>query len=93
MNCQICNKKLGGTNTKKTAKTGKRPERAFGGVLCHQCVERIAKYQARLKAGTITQQQVDLRYKPFVKQLKTHEKTSGRTRSKSKPRTKKKTSK
>lgn len=48
--CAICKKPLRGVKTNKIhkySKTEKRPERPFGGYLCHDCLERLIKLAVR----------------------------------------------
>ena len=69
--CALCKSFLHGIPRKKTtAKTKKRPERKFAGVLCSKCIRQVIKYKARLKSKAITEKDVDLRYLKYVKMLK-----------------------
>ncbi|ARM75948.1 50S ribosomal protein L34e [Acidianus manzaensis] len=48
--CQICNRPLQAVPTNKVnnlSKSEKRPQRVFGGVLCHECVENLIKQAVR----------------------------------------------
>ncbi|AWR97306.1 50S ribosomal protein L34e [Acidianus sulfidivorans JP7] len=48
--CQICGKELFSVDTNKItnlSKSEKRPNRIFGGVLCHECVETLIKQVVR----------------------------------------------
>lgn len=46
--CAICGKPLHGVNeSNKLSKTEKRPERTYGGVLCHRCLENLVKQSVR----------------------------------------------
>lgn len=51
--CSICGAQLGGvprlnlSSLRKLAKTEKRPERIYGGTLCHRCLASILKEAAR----------------------------------------------
>ncbi|BCU70663.1 50S ribosomal protein L34e [Stygiolobus caldivivus] len=48
--CAICKEPLRGVKTDKVykySKTEKRPERPFGGYLCHKCLERLIKNTLR----------------------------------------------
>lgn len=71
--CGVCGSQLHGVPRRSTvgmaklAKTEKRPERPFGGVLCHACVMAIVKEKARLKAGTITPRETDFRHLKYLK--------------------------
>lgn len=70
--CAICKKLLGGVpnlahaQLGKLAKTQKRPERAFGGVLCHACVAQVIKDKVRLQQGLISKEDVDFRRLKFI---------------------------
>ncbi|MDT7860806.1 MAG: 50S ribosomal protein L34e [Saccharolobus sp.] len=48
--CAICKKPLNGVKTNKLykySKTEKRPERPFGGYLCHKCLTQLIKIAVR----------------------------------------------
>ncbi len=48
--CAICKKPLHGVKTNslhKFSKTEKRPQRPFGGVLCHSCLSKIIVHEVR----------------------------------------------
>ncbi|MEM4481166.1 MAG: 50S ribosomal protein L34e [Desulfurococcaceae archaeon] len=51
--CAICGKELQGvpalrsSQVSKLAKTEKRPERPYGGMICHQCLKRGLKEASR----------------------------------------------
>jgi len=60
MRCCICGRKLGGKDSKR------RAGRPLAGMLCHKCVEQIAKTKSRLETGQLEEGQVDLRYKKFL---------------------------
>jgi len=71
--CGLCAAKLHGVprksvaQLKKLSKVEKRPERKFGGVLCHNCVAAIIKESARLASGSLTRRDVDLRHLQYMK--------------------------
>lgn len=71
--CGICNAKLNAVPNRrppelsKLAKTQKRPERVFGGVLCHACTRRIIKEQSRVASGAIAKSEVDFRDLKYLK--------------------------
>ncbi|MCX8199565.1 MAG: 50S ribosomal protein L34e [Sulfolobales archaeon] len=52
--CSICGTQLGGiprlnlSSLRKLAKTEKRPERIYGGTLCHRCLASLLKEAARV---------------------------------------------
>jgi large subunit ribosomal protein L34e len=51
--CALCGAPLNGvprlrpTELRKLPKTAKRPERMYGGVLCHSCLEMLLKREIR----------------------------------------------
>jgi large subunit ribosomal protein L34e len=48
--CAICGRRLNAVPTNeiyKFSKTEKRPERPFGGTICHTCLEQLIKKAAR----------------------------------------------
>jgi large subunit ribosomal protein L34e len=48
--CAICKRELNGVKTNnlnKLSKSEKRPERPFGGFLCHKCLESLIKSAIR----------------------------------------------
>ena len=51
--CAICGRPLNGVprlrpvELRKLPKTAKRPERPFGGMICHECLERLLKRSIR----------------------------------------------
>ena len=48
--CAICGAELNGVKTNdlyKFSKTEKRPERKYGGVICHRCLEKLIKASVR----------------------------------------------
>ncbi|MCD6549661.1 50S ribosomal protein L34e [Candidatus Micrarchaeota archaeon] len=68
--CAICHAKLQGTHSLRgMSKSEKRPERLFGGHLCHACTEKVVKYAGRLKEGIIAMDDIEIRYRDYVKQL------------------------
>jgi len=54
----------------KLAKTEKRPERLFGGVLCSNCVKQLLKEKTRLQGGVLREEDVDLLHLKYIKMLK-----------------------
>ncbi len=74
--CAVCSAKLnavpsaGVAGMRKLAKTEKRPERKFGGVLCSDCTRQIVKEKIRLQEGTISPAEIDLRHMKYIKALK-----------------------
>jgi len=48
--CALCKMELNGVKTNKLykySKTEKRPERKYGGYLCHKCLEKVIKLNVR----------------------------------------------
>jgi len=74
--CALCANVLGGvprrppTRLNKLAKTQKRPERPFGGVLCSKCVSQVIRDKVRLQQGLISKEDVDFRRLKFITSLK-----------------------
>jgi large subunit ribosomal protein L34e len=70
--CALCGAAIHGAPRVKArlAKTEKRPERAFGGVLCGACVALVVRDRTRLKAGVIAREDVPLARLKWVDCLK-----------------------
>jgi len=69
--CAICKNVLQATHSKKKlTKTQRKPERLFGGHLCHKCTDKVVTYAARLKEGIIAVDDIEIRFRPYVKQVK-----------------------
>ena len=66
--CAICKAPLAGVGKGKT-KSERKPSRKFGGTLCPSCTERVLRYAARVSAGEISLDDVELRYVEYVKPL------------------------
>lgn len=70
--CALCEAKLNAVPNKSTgqmaklSKTQKRPQRAFGGVLCSSCTHQIIKEKARLTKGEITEKDVDFNHFKYL---------------------------
>lgn len=73
--CGICKARLHGVprerpvKMKNMAKTKKRPQRIFGGVLCASCTREVMKYFARVKAGAMKLKEVPIRFRRYVEQI------------------------
>jgi len=71
--CALCDKKLHGVPNRcrselaKLAKTEKRPERPFGGVLCGTCTTRVVKAETRVKHGLMAKSDVDFRVLKYMR--------------------------
>ena len=70
--CALCGCKMQGIPRVKArlAKTEKRPERVFGGVLCGKCVSLVVRDRVRLKAGIIAKEEVPIARLKWVEALK-----------------------
>ncbi len=74
--CAICGAKLFAVpnrsivGMRKLAKTEKRPERVFGGVLCGNCVQRLLKEKIRLQAGALTNEDIGVVRMKYIAMLK-----------------------
>lgn len=66
--CAICKARLLGV--KRTgAKSTKRPERKFGGNLCHKCQAKVVVEAARVKEKAKSIEEVDIIYRKYVEGL------------------------
>lgn len=71
--CGLCGAKLnavpraGVGEMAKYAKTEKRPERKWGGVLCHKCTASVIRNSARIAAGRLARRDIDIRQLKFMK--------------------------
>ena len=74
--CALCGGKLNAvprarpSEMAKFAKTEKRPERIFGGVLCAGCVKAALKEKVRVSAGALDRKNVDFRRFKYVEKLR-----------------------
>lgn len=74
--CAICGAKLFAvpnrsiSGMRKLAKTEKRPERIFGGVLCGNCVQQLLKDKMRLQAGALTKEDIGVVRMKYIGMLK-----------------------
>src|SRR3989344_3724023 len=74
--CAICGMRLQAVPKRapaymrKLSKTEKRPERLFGGVLCHACVQELLKERIRLQSGTLQKDEVSLMHLKYLQQMK-----------------------
>ncbi|MFH1106906.1 MAG: 50S ribosomal protein L34e [Candidatus Micrarchaeota archaeon] len=74
--CAICGAKMFAVpnrsivGMRKLAKTQKRPERVFGGVLCHTCVQQLLKEKLRLQAGAHTEADIGVVHLKYIRMLK-----------------------
>jgi len=70
--CAICKNELHGKPTGRPveigrlAKSERRPERPFGGMLCSTDSRMILSYRAKLKHGTIKSEDVPISLRNFV---------------------------
>ena len=74
--CPICGAKLFAVpnrsivGMRRLAKTEKRPERVFGGVLCGNCVQQILKEKLRLQSGALTREDIGVVRMKYISMLK-----------------------
>lgn len=69
--CAVCKSILSGVTTApRTSKSERVPSRKFAGVLCHGCAEHVIVLASRLKGGSITPGDVEVRYKSYVERVK-----------------------
>lgn len=66
--CGICGEELGGV-AEKGAKSSRRPERKFGGVLCHKCQARVVTEASRVREKAKSMDDVDIIYRKYVEGL------------------------
>ena len=65
--CGICKCELQATKcTRLLRKTEKRPERPFGGNLCHKCSERVVLYRTRVKENDMKAADVQLLFQKYL---------------------------
>ncbi len=74
--CALCGRLLAGVPRRRSSdlirlsKTQKRPERAFGGVLCPADVAILVKEKTRLRLGEIDEHDVDITHLKYLRQMK-----------------------
>lgn len=70
--CALCGATIHGVPRVKArlAKTEKRPERVFGGVLCGACVALVVRDRVRLKSGLISKEEIPVARLKWVESLK-----------------------
>jgi hypothetical protein len=56
---------------RKLSKTQRRPEAPFGGILCNNCREVVTIEAIKVQMGMKKANEVELRFAPYVQQLKT----------------------
>ncbi len=66
--CGICKSLLNGISS-KGSKTQKKVSRPFSG-LCVKCYERIFKLAKRYYANELREEEIELKYLPYIKSLK-----------------------
>ena len=66
--CAICGRPLQGV-AHKGAKTQKRPSRKYAGTLCHECTAIVIRYAVRLKEGSMSLEEVPLKYVPYLPRI------------------------
>ena len=70
--CALCGCKMQGVPRVKQrlAKTEKRPERVFGGVLCGKCVALVVRDRVRLKGGITSREEIPVARLKWIEALK-----------------------
>ncbi len=74
--CAICKMRLAAVPKRspvhmgKLAKTEKRPERMYGGVLCHNCLQSLLKERIRLQSGALQKEDISLVHLKYLDQMK-----------------------
>jgi large subunit ribosomal protein L34e len=70
--CALCGEKMRGVPRVRArlAKTEKRPERVFGGVLCGACVALVVRDRTRLKSGVASREEIPVARLKWVEALK-----------------------
>ncbi|MBI5225066.1 50S ribosomal protein L34e [Candidatus Micrarchaeota archaeon] len=74
--CGLCGNKLNAvpnrssSGMRKLAKTQKRPERMFGGVLCGNDLRMLIKEKIRMESGIILREEVDLTHLKYIDMMK-----------------------
>ena len=73
--CALCGRPLHGvphgrrpSQVRKLAKTERRPERVFGGVLCADCARRVIELAFYVKTGVKRMEDIGIRERRFVEQ-------------------------
>jgi large subunit ribosomal protein L34e len=74
--CGLCGAQLHGVphgkrpvEVRKLNKSRKRPERMFGGVLCHKCLERVLKTRELVKTGHKDIKDVEPIIRPYIEAI------------------------
>jgi ribosomal protein L34E len=65
----ITGQRLHGTTSAKGAKSTKVPSRIYGGHLSGATTRKVLVYAARLKEGTMAEDDVDVRLLPYVRAM------------------------
>lgn len=66
--CGLCHKKLSGVPKRPSgSKTQNRPERKFGGNLCHACTQRVVTARTRLAHNVMSEEDVPLTILKYVR--------------------------
>ncbi len=65
--CAICKVELKGTSySRKLSPSERRPERPFGGYLCHKCAEKVMKYRTWVKTNVVKPSEVPMLYQRYL---------------------------
>lgn len=75
--CALCPRVMHGTphgktssQVRKLAKTKRRPTALFAGILCNKCRGTVVEEVAKIEAGAKSMNDVELRLRKYVKQVK-----------------------
>ncbi|MEK6954614.1 MAG: 50S ribosomal protein L34e [Candidatus Micrarchaeota archaeon] len=74
--CALCGENLKGVPNRSTvgmrklAKTKKRPERMFGGVLCAGDVRDLVREKIRLESGILLREDIDIKHLKYLDMMK-----------------------
>jgi large subunit ribosomal protein L34e len=63
--CGVCKSPLRAVRS-TGAKSSRRPERKFGGVLCHKCQAKVVVEASRVKEKAKSMEEVDILYRKYV---------------------------
>jgi large subunit ribosomal protein L34e len=65
--CSMCGSNLKGTSySRHCRKTERRPERPFGGHMCHKCTERVFVYRTRVKNNDMKASEVPILFQKYL---------------------------
>lgn len=65
--CSMCNVVLKGTSySRSLRRTERKPERPFGGHMCHKCAQKVFVYRARVKNNDIKASEVPILFQKYL---------------------------